>query len=73
MLSQKTKLRKAAFNAQILCTFGKLSEQDIEKIDGQSPLLVSELVERYDWSEAFARTKVLALDASLAKDELEKS
>ena len=73
MFGQKTRSRKAAFNAKILCTFGKLSEHDIDKIDGRSPLLVTELIERYDWSEDFARTKVQALDAALSDDELEKS
>lgn len=66
-----TEANKAAFNAEILRTFGKLSQQDIDKIDGQTIRLATELVEQYGWPEETAQRRALAMDIALSKDAME--
>lgn len=58
MLGQNRKLEKAAFARGILTTFGKLDECDIEKIDGRLERLISLLMQRYGWSDEFARKMI---------------
>ncbi len=58
MPGPKKKTSNLAFKAGVLATFGKLDEQDIEDIDGCSELLVTNLIDRYGWSPAYAKTKV---------------
>lgn len=49
---------KSAFKAGVLSTFGKLDEQDIMDVDGRSERLATQLMDRYDWSSAYAQTRV---------------
>ncbi len=65
MFGKKTKLAQAAFNADVLTTFGKLSQQDIDKIDGNPERLVAELIEQYGWQADVARHRVIGIGASL--------
>lgn len=67
MFGRKTKLRKAAFNTDVLTTFGKLSQQDIDKIDGQTARLVAVLIEQYGWAEDVARRRVIGIGATLSQ------
>ncbi len=58
MFGQKKKAARLAFSEGILTTFGKLDQQDIAQIEGQSARLVSHLIDQYGWSADFAQTKV---------------
>ena len=49
MLDQKTKLATSVFSAGILTTFGRLSQGDIDDIDGHPERLVARLIEQYGW------------------------
>ena len=42
----------------VLRTFGKIDQDDLVRIDGNSERLVSRLVHRYDWQPDEARRKV---------------
>ena len=64
MLNHKNKRSKTAFAQEILTTFGKLDECDIKRIDGDLGRLLTVLMDRYRWSEAFTREM---LDKSFVK------
>lgn len=55
MLGQKSKSEQALFAQRILTTFGKLDLCDIASIDGSRERLISHLVQRYEWSDEYAR------------------
>ena len=69
MFGRKARLTKAAFNADVLTTFGKLTQEAIDKIDGQHHLLVNELVEQYGWEEAVAQRRIVGIGVSRAEDK----
>ncbi len=58
MLVHQQRTNHSAFNAGILTTFGKLSQQDIESLDGNSERLETLIAERYGSSREVARNKV---------------
>lgn len=68
MLGRKAKLRKSAFNTGILTTFGKVDQQDIDKIDGNSERLVTQLIQQYGWIPEDAQNRVDFLSARLSKE-----
>jgi uncharacterized protein (DUF2132 family) len=68
MLGQKTKSAKPVFNAGILRTFGKLSQHDIDVIDGHAERLVTQLVEQYDWNLGDAQSRVEGFRAGLSNE-----
>ena len=57
MFGRNAKEVRSVFNATLLKTFGKLSQPDIERIDGRPERLTAELVEQYGWDQEFARQK----------------
>lgn len=65
MLGLITKNPKRAFNASILKTFGKLSQRDINEIDGNRDRLIVELIAQYGWKEEVAQQRVELFSASL--------
>lgn len=69
MFGRKAKMNKAAFNADVLTTFGKLNQEAIDKIDGQPHLLVNELVAQYGWEEAVARRRIVGIGVCHAEDK----
>ncbi len=66
MFGHNAKKSKAMFGVGILTTFGKLSQPDIDKIDGRSERLITELTDQYGWCEDFARQKADAFELKLA-------
>jgi uncharacterized protein YjbJ (UPF0337 family) len=66
MFGHSAKKSKAKFGVGILTTFGKISQSDIDKIDGRSERLIAELTDQYGWSENFARQKAEAFELKLA-------
>lgn len=66
MLDQKTKSATSVFSAGILTTFGKLSQQEIDTIDGHPERLVIQLIEQYGWERDVAQKEVKNLQARLS-------
>lgn len=66
MFGHNAKQAKAIFSTELLTTFGKLSQPDIDKIDGRSERLISELTDQYGWCEDFARQKAEAFELKLS-------
>ena len=58
MECKNPKIHKNLFMLGILRTFGKIDQDDLERIDGNSERLVSRLAHRYDWQPDEARRKV---------------
>ena len=50
-------ISKSVFRAEVVTTFGKLNEKDIEDCDALPDRLATQLVINYGWSSAYARTK----------------
>lgn len=48
-------------------TFGKLTQQDIDAIDGQSERLVGKLIEQYGWNPEVAGSRVESFRACLSQ------
>ncbi len=66
MLGQKKRRERLAFNAEILRTFGKLDQQDIDNIEGSSERLRTHLIQRYKWSLDEAASRVASFRAVLS-------
>lgn len=69
MFGQNAREAKSIFNAGLLKTFGKLSQPDIDRIDGRRERLIAALVKRYGWSEDFSKQKTEAFERKLAIGE----
>ncbi len=66
MFGRSAKEARSIFNAALLKTFGKLSQPDIDKIEGRPERLIAELVEQYGWDQDFARQKAEAFGLKLS-------
>ena len=66
MFGHNAREAKSIFNVGLLKTFGKLSQPDIVRIDGQPERLIAELVEVYGWNEEFAKQKTEAFERKLS-------
>jgi uncharacterized protein YjbJ (UPF0337 family) len=69
MFGQNARKAKSIFNAGLLKTFGKLSQPDIDRIDGRPERLIAELVEQYGWNEDYAKQKNEAFELKLSVGE----
>ena len=58
---------KKRFKAMVLRTFGKLSEEDIENIDGQPERLFVELTKHYQWAAEVTRKRVARFNFELGE------
>ena len=67
MLGRKKKLAIMKFSHGILTTFGKLDQQDVHTIDGNTERLVTPMMEQYGWQLDDARSRVDLFRASLTK------
>jgi uncharacterized protein (DUF2132 family) len=66
MLGQKKKLAKQAFSRTIVTTFGKVTQRDIDEIDGRIERLSIRLMELYGWDAEEAQVKIDAFLAQLS-------
>ncbi|EGF24394.1 hypothetical protein [Rhodopirellula baltica] len=69
MFGHNAREAKSIFNAGLLKTFGKLSQPDIDRIDGRPERLIFELVEQYGWNEDVSKQKTEAFELKLSIGE----
>jgi uncharacterized protein YjbJ (UPF0337 family) len=66
MFGHNAREARSIFGKGLLKTFGKLSQPDIDQIDGRHERLIAELVEQYGGTENFAKQKTEAFELKLS-------